>query len=218
MLGTDFQALLTGAVMDMGTLSNGTPIGPSFADYYLDQPHVPDVEKAKQLLAQAGYPDGTTIRLTTQNAAPSPAIATVWKEQMAKIGVTVDIQQVPVDVYYGGSGENNWLECDFGITDWGARPNPVNYFQLSLVTDGPYNESHWSDAEFDALTAKIATEMDEATRADLYKQAQKILIDRGPYIIPFFLDGTIGVSPNIGGVVVTQDIYNIVFDTVHYTE
>ena len=97
---------------------------------------------------------------------------------------------------YGGSGENNWLECDFGITDWGARPNPVNYFQLSLVTDGPYNESHWSDAEFDALTAKIATEMDAATRADLYKQAQQILIDRGPYIIPFFLDGTLGVSPN----------------------
>jgi len=218
MLGTDYQALLTAAYMDLGTLSNGTPIGPSFADYYLDQPHAPDVEKAKQLMAQAGYPDGAKIKLVTQPVSTSVAIATVWKEQMAKIGVTVDIQQVPTDVYYGGSGENNWLECDFGVTDWGARPNPVNYFQLALVTDAPYNESHWSDAEFDALTVKIATEMDAATRAGLYKQAQQILIDRGPYIIPFFLDATLGVSSNIAGVVVHQDVYNIVFDTVHYTD
>ena len=122
-----------------------------------------------------------------------PAIATVWKEQMKAIGVTVDIQTVPPDVYYG-EGDTSWLKVDFGITEWGARATPNTYFNAAYVTGAAYNESHWSDSEFDALTAQINSELDRTKRAELYKQAQQILIERGPVIVPFFETAAAGAS------------------------
>ena len=64
--------------------------------------------------------NGLKITLVAQNQLDVIPIATVWKEQVAKIGVEVEIKVIPSDVYYG-EGEDSWLKCDFGITDWGSR-------------------------------------------------------------------------------------------------
>ena len=149
--------------------------------------------KAKELLAEAGYASDLTITLYAQQALEVPAIATVWKEQMKAIGVTVNIQTVPPDVYYG-EGDASWLKVDFGITEWGARATPNAYFNAAYVTGAAYNESHWSDPEFDALAAQINSELDRTKRVDLYKQAQQILIERGPVIVPFFETAAAGTS------------------------
>ncbi|MDZ4132946.1 MAG: ABC transporter substrate-binding protein, partial [Dethiobacteria bacterium] len=183
-LGTDRAAILDGAFDGLGTTGRDTPIGPAYGDFYLDVTElVRDVEKAKALLAEAGFGDGLDIVITTQESSPVPAIATIWKEQMAEIGVNVEIQLVPSDVYYGS--ENMWLEVPFGITDWGARPNPQPYLDLAYVTGAQWNESHWSDAELDELAALAAKEMDREERIRLYHRIQEIFIERGPIIIPF---------------------------------
>ncbi len=111
---------------------------------------------------------------------------------MKAIGVTVDIQTEPADVYYG-EGDGSWLKVDFGITEWGARATPNAYFNTAYVTGAAYNESHWSDPEFDKVAAQINSELDRTKRVALYKQAQQIMIDRGPVIVPFFETAAAGV-------------------------
>ena len=136
---------------------------------------------------------------------------------MKAIGVTVDIQTIPADVYYG-EGDTSWLKVDFGMTEWGARATPNTYFNAAYVTGAAYNESHWSDTEFDALTAQINSELDRAKRAELYKKAQSIMIERGPVIVPFFETAAAGVSATVDGISLAPDWSRTVFLTAYYTK
>ncbi len=215
-LGTDHQGLIDQVRPGLAVVGNGTPVGPAYGDYYLDQPPVYDVNKAKQLLSEAGA-SNLTITLYAQQALEVPAIATVWKEQMKAIGVTVNIQTEPPDVYYG-EGDGSWLKVDFGITEWGARATPVAYFNTAYVTGAAYNESHWSDPEFDKLVAQINSELDRTKRIDLYKQAQQILIDHGPVIVPFFETAAAGTSAKLAGVTIAPDWSRTMFRTAYLTK
>lgn len=198
----DRKAILAGAFEGLGVTGRDTPFGPAYADFYLDVPEIKrDIPKAKQLLAEAGYGAGFKITLTTQQASPVPAIATILKEQLAEAGVTVDIQLVPPDVYYGA--DNLWIEADFAITDWGARPTPQPYLDLAYTTGAKWNESHWNDPEVDKLASQAAKEIDRAKRADLYKQIQRIFIERGPILVPFFNNSLWGATKKLKGVVPT---------------
>jgi peptide/nickel transport system substrate-binding protein len=212
-LGTDHQGLIAQVRPGLAVVGNGTPVGPAYGDYYLDQAPVYDVNKAKDLLAQAGA-SNLTITLYAQQALEVPAIATVWQQQMKAIGVTVNIQTEPADVYYG-DGDASWLKVDFGITEWGARATPNAYFNAAYVTGAAYNESHWSDAEFEAIAAQINSELDRAKRVALYKQAQQILIDRGPVIVPFFETAAAGASAKLEGVVIAPDWSRTMFRTAY---
>lgn len=203
-LGTDHQGLIDQVRPGLAVVGNGTPVGPAYGDYYLERAPAYNPEGAKGLLADAGYADGLTITLYAQQALEVPAIATVWQEQMRAIGVTVEIQTLPPDVYYG-EGDSSWLVVDFGITEWGARATPNVYFNSAYISTAPWNESHWSDAEFDALVAQINSELDRGTRAELYKRAQEIMIERGPVIVPFFSTAAAGVSAALQGVELAPD-------------
>jgi peptide/nickel transport system substrate-binding protein len=215
-LATDHQAIIDAVRPGLAAVGNDTPVGPMFKDYYLDSPPKIDLEKAKSLLAEAGYANGLKITLFAQNYLEVPAIATVWKEQMAKIGVTVDIQTIPSDVYYG-EGDQGWLNVDFGITDWGSRATAVTYFKVAYTSGALYNESHWTDSEFDALTKQIDSELDGTKRAQLYRQAQQVLIDRGPVIVPFVQEAAAGLSAGITGVVVPSDWARTQFRAAQFT-
>lgn len=202
-LATDHQGLIDQIRPGLAVVGNGTPVGPAYGDYYLDEAPEYDPEEAQRLLEEAGHA-GLTITLYAQQALEVPAIATVWKEQMQAIGVTVDIQTIPPDVYYS-EGDAGWLTVDFGITEWGARATPNAYFNTAYVTGAAFNESHWSDAEFDRLVAEINRELDDARRADLYKEAQRILRERGPVIVPFFQTAAAGVSAAVDGIELAPD-------------
>lgn len=204
-LATDTEAILQGAFQGLGVAGGSTPFGPIYGEFYLDEPYPPrDVEKAKALLAEAGYPNGLTIEIVCQDRSPVPAICTIWKEQLAEAGVTVEIKLVPTDVYYGA--DNLWLEADFAVTDWGSRPYPQPYLDLAYTCKAEWNESHWCDEELDQLAAQAAKEIDPAKRVEQYRQIQRIFRERGPIIVPFFISNLWGATANLKGLVPTMGL------------
>ncbi len=216
-LGTDHQGLIDQVRPGLAVVGNGTPVGPAYGDYYLNQAPAYDPAQAKQLLADAGFANGLTVTLYAQQALEVPAIATVWQQQMKAIGVTVNIQTEPPDVYYA-EGDTSWLKVDFGITEWGARATPNAYFNAAYVTGAAYNESHWSDPDFDKLAAEINSELDRTKRIALYKQAQQILIERGPVIVPFFETAAAGTSAKVSGISLAPDWSRTLFRTAYFTQ
>ena len=197
-LGTDHEELIKAVRPGLAVPGNGTPIGPSYGDYYLNRPPVYDREKARTLLAEAGYPNGLELKLIAMSLEDVTKIATVWAQQMARIGVKVDIQQLPQDVYYA-DGDDSWLTCDFGITDWGTRGTPVVYFKMAYMSDAAWNSTHWKDPELDELVRQVDTEMDRAKRIALYHKIQKIFIERGPAVITYMQEAGAGLSKSLEG-------------------
>jgi peptide/nickel transport system substrate-binding protein len=195
----DREAILQGSFEGLGVTGRDTPIGPGYGDYYLDVPEPKrDIAKARQLLADAGYNNDLTVTLTTQQSSSMPAIATILKEQLADAGVTIDIQLVPPDVYYGS--DNLWLEADFAMTPWGSRAAPQSYLDLAYTTTAGWNESHFSDPELDDLAAQAAVEMDRNKRAQIYADIQRLFMDRGPLIVAYFTNNLFAATDNLKGI------------------
>ena len=218
MAGTDRQAIIDLVAPGIAAPGNGTLVGPAYAEYYLDESIPYDPEKAKQLLADAGFANGVDIKVVAQTADPVPAVATAWQAQMKEIGVNVEIQQVPTDVYYAEEGTDNWYEADFSWVDWGTRAAPITYFDLALTSDAPWNYSRWQNTEFDALAEQIPLELDPAKRAELYQQAQQILQDQVPMINFLVNTAVAGQSANVDGVFLAPDYAQSLFRDAHFTE
>jgi peptide/nickel transport system substrate-binding protein len=192
---TDNAEILEVVGLGLGSVGNNSPIGPALGDFYLDvPPPEQDIEKAKQLLAEAGYEDGLEIELTTMDTLATRSIATVWAEQLAEAGVTVDIQIIPINTYYG---DGVWLECPFGITDWGARSSPQPYLKLAYTCGAPWNSGHWCDEEFDQLADAAGSEMDHEKRAELYHEIQRVFAERGAAIVPYFAQNMLAYRDSV---------------------
>lgn len=184
-LATDRQAIFETVNLGLGAPGRDSPIGPLFAAYYTEETPLPprDPARARELLAQAGFPDGLKLDFHVPDSGDRPDLAVVLKEQWAEAGIDVNVIVEPESVYYG---ENGWLEVDLGVTGWGSRPVPQFYLDVMLVSGAKWNESRFSDPEFDALAAKAGTTLDENERIAAYHEIQRILIERGPIIVPYF--------------------------------
>lgn len=184
-LATDRNAIFETVTLGLGAEGRDSPIGPLFSAYYTEATPIPprDPAAARALLAEAGYPDGLQLDLHVPDSGDRPDLAVVLKEQWAEAGINVNVIVEPESVYFG---DNGWLEVDLGITNWGSRPIPQFYLDVMLVTGAIWNETRFSDPELDALAQTAGTTLDEQERVAAYAEVQRILIERGPIIIPYF--------------------------------
>ena len=184
-LATDRKAVFGSVELGQGAVGRDSPIGPLFTAYYTEDTEIPaaDPEAARKLLAEAGYPNGIKLDLHVPDSGDRPDLAVVLKEQWAKAGIEVNPVVQPESIYYG---DNGWLDVGLGITGWGSRPTPQFYLDVMLVTGAKWNESHFSDPEFDKLAALAGSTLDEQERVQAYRDIQRILIERGPLVIPYF--------------------------------
>jgi peptide/nickel transport system substrate-binding protein len=184
-LATDRQVIFDLVLQGYGEIGQDTPIGPMYSQYYTEDLQLParDIDAARQLLADAGYPDGIDFELHTPDTGNRPNLAVVLKDQWAEAGINVDVIVEPESVYYGDDG---WLAVDLGITGWGSRPYPQFYLDTMLVCEAKWNESHFCDSKFDSLAKIAGTTLNEEERVEAYRQIQELLVERGPILIPYF--------------------------------
>lgn len=197
-LATDRDAILELVQQGYGAVGRDSPIGPLYASYYSEDTPIParDIEAAKTLLADAGYAEGLSLELHTPDTGGRQDLASVLKEQWSEAGVNVEIFVEPESVYYG---EDGWLEVNLGITGWGSRPVPQFYLDVMLECDAVWNESHFCDEEFDTLSATTGSTLSEAERVEAYAEIQRLLIERGPVIIPYFFAQFAAISEEFDG-------------------
>jgi len=197
-LATDRDAIFQIVQQKYGAVGRDSPIGPMYSVYYNEETIMPkrNVEKARALLSEAGYKDGLKLDLHVPDTGNRPNLAAVLKSQWAEAGIDVNILVEPESIYYG---ENKWLDVDLGITGWSSRPYPQFYLDVMLKCDASWNEAHFCDKEFDELATLAGSTMDESKRKEAYRQIQRILIDRGPIIIPYFMANFAAIRDTFDG-------------------
>lgn len=173
--------------LNVDVFYNETPIMNSLAQYHEIPLRGQDIEKAKSLLAEAGYPNGVTTELYYPSDHPySPALAQTIKELAESAGFDIQLKGYPRDVYLS----QYWLHVPLSITGWGGRIDPSVLLSLAFTSNGPWNESHIKDPEVDQIIAQILKETDSTNRQKLYDRLQEVFYERGTLIniqIPYLV-------------------------------
>ena len=194
---TDREAMLQVAAFGRGIIGNDTPIPPNDPHYDHTQEIPPyDVEKAKQLLAQAGYPDGIDVTLHTSSIGPGMVEAAVaFKESAAPAGIRVTIKRQPEDIYWSSV----WMVEPFTMVNWNGR-SPDQALSIVYLCDTAQNETFMCIPELDELIIRARGEADFAQRKATYAEVQRILIDDASRIIAVFRPNFLGLQDNVRGV------------------
>jgi len=184
-IATDRKAIFNVIQQGYGAVGRDSPIGPLFSEYYTEEPAMLEYnpQRARDLLAEAGYEDGLDIKLNLLDTLNFPDLAVVLKEQWSEAGINAEIVTLPESVYYG---EGKWLDVPLGITGWGHRPYPQFYLDVMLKCGAKWNETRFCDDEVDELIETAGTTLNEQERIDAYHQIQRIMVERGPMIVPYF--------------------------------
>lgn len=143
------------------------------------EPRPHDPERSKELLAEAGYPDGLAVTLTVP--AETSKVGELVQAQANEAGFDVTLDVMDTNTFYGDA----WLNVPFGITGWAARPAISPIISVLYVTDAVWNTAHWSNPEFDALAAELEGTVDPDRRSELAQQMDEILTEELPQLIPF---------------------------------
>jgi len=160
---------------------------------YDENPYTFDPEKAKALLAEAGYPDGFTLDLDAPNFAPFVNMAQSVQSTFAQGGVKVNIvssEMAPMLTKYRAR-EHQALMVYWGPDYMDPHTNAdgfvTNIDNSDAATGGkPLAwRNSWQNDDLVKATAAAAQEADEETRKADYIELQKKVLDEGPYIIMF---------------------------------
>ncbi len=202
------------AIIDGATYGYGTPIGSAFAPhnpYYVDltgtYPH--DPEKAKALLAEAGYPDGFSATLKLPPVGYARLSGQIIASQFAKVGIKLEL----INVEFAQWLEDVYSNKDFDLTiishvepfDIGNYANPDYYFGY----DNP---------KFQALIETLNATTDEAKRKELAIEAQKILADDAVNGYLFELAQTGVWNAKLQGMWKNSPIEGLVLRDIHWVE
>ena len=197
-LATDRQQIWQLVQLGLGAPGSDSPIGPMFSAYYTPDAQIPsrDPEAAQRLLREAGYENGLELEMHVPNTGGRPDLAVILKEQWAEAGINIDIQLQPEDIYYA---DNKWLDVGLGITGWGSRPTPQQFFDQMLECNATWNESKFCDDEFDRLSEIAGSSLNEDARASAYSSMERILIQKASIIIPYFFAQTAAIRDHVLG-------------------
>ena len=197
-LATDRRAVWERVQLGFGALGKDSPIGPAFAQYFLTdaEPPMRDPAAAAALLAEAGYPDGLDMTLHVPNSGVMPDFAQALAAQWQAAGIRVEIQLEDENEYW----VQKWLDVDLGVTWWGDRVSPQIYLDLAYRSDATWNESHWQDERLDALIDFTRSALDADARAAAYQEIQRLFLDEGPIIVPYFYASFMVMASRVSGV------------------
>jgi peptide/nickel transport system substrate-binding protein len=136
-------------------------------------------ELARQMLADAGYPDGFEMEHWTATEATELDAADLLKYQWAQIGVDVKIM---ASDYINFDDARRYKRYSHSVMDFAGTANPTDALVLRGGTDQPLNYADWSDEYFDEMLAKIAEEEDYVERDRLIKKAAAHMLNEAKSI------------------------------------
>ena len=142
-----------------------------------------DSDKARFHLKKAGL-DSLTVDFHTADAPFAGGVdaAVLYKEAALKSGIEINVVREPNDGYWS----HVWNKKPFCLAQWGARPVPDMILSLVYASGAAWNESNFNHERFDTILVEARAELDEAKRAELYREMQMIIRDDCGVVIPFF--------------------------------
>jgi ABC-type transport system substrate-binding protein len=172
----------------------------------------PDLEKARMLLAEAGYPDGFKVDFYASNLDPNPRAAEVVQAQLRQVGIRTTIRLFDSSIYYQLLGRPA-EEVPMGLTGWYQDyPDPSNFIDVlfngnRITSVRNNNVSHYDNPEVNRLIEETLISMNPEIRKQNWRQLDRMITADAP-IVPYlhftnhaFISGRLGgylYHPSVG--------------------
>jgi len=202
-------AINRSAIVKLAYQGHAVP-GASFMPYkmqYFDSaitPYPYDPAKAKQLLAQAGYPHGfNAFLITVSGDVAGQAEAIVLKSELAAVGVNISIQSYELLTAYS---KEDGGHSEFGERYWTndiVDPDEVATFGADCTGGANAFNSYWCSKQATSLVAQARAELDPTKRQALYSQIQQIIYQQSPFVVTDYSPYRYGVGSWVHGFHVT---------------
>ena len=184
---------------------------PELVDYYEYDP-----AKAKDLLAQAGYPDGFDMTITvSSNYQPHMDTAEVVVQQLAAIGVRAKVQPVDATTWYSEAYTNRQFQST--ITGLDAKNVTARAMLERFVSDNGKNFMNYNNPEYDALYETALNATDEDTQTEAYKAMEKMLTEDAANLYIQDMADFVAIRPDLQGYTF-YPIYAQDLAKLHYAE
>ncbi len=153
-------------------------------------------EKAKELLADAGYANGLTVKIICQNTdSMRMAFCEAIQAQLAKVGVTLELEFAEASVWTNAvlSGEHQLAIYGFSATTGEVGRNLIRWLEGTR----DWNVSSWNNDEYIEVVNKAIATMDDEARYQLYYRAQEIMMEDCILIPYWFKDNNAALQTNV---------------------
>lgn len=197
----DMDTIMTTILENIGQVARG-PIGPNIFGFNpAMQPYPYDVERARELMAEAGYADGFTLNLLVNTeTAERISIATAVQSMLAQININVTIEQNdwPTVLQRTGNGEH-----DMSVLGWGTLTGDADYGLYSVfhssspATAG--NRAFFANDRVDELLDFGRNTMDPALREQAYHEVQEIVREQAPWVFVNHTEVIAGLQNDVQG-------------------
>ena len=171
---------------------------PTGSSWYDGTPQVvPDLEKAKGLLEQAGFGNGLTVEYLGLPQYPELLkTGQVVREQLKQVGITMNIKQVDVSIWFDA-----FVKGEYQITSaYQERTiDPDNFYSLVIRSGGVINTTSYSNSTVDDLIDQARIMTDDAVRLHLYQQIRELVFDDAPIIFAHYETINYLMEPNVTG-------------------
>ncbi len=164
----------------------------------------PNLAKAQQLLHEAGYPNGLTIEYLGLPEYPELLkTGEIVKEQLAQIGITMNIVQLEVDPW-----SNRLVKKQYQVTSaYQERTiDPDNFYSLLLTHEATLNYTGYNNPAFDALVRQAKQTSDFKTRKSIYAKLRAIMFEDVPNIFVHYETLNYAMQPRVQGVQVLPSL------------
>lgn len=195
------EKILSLAFFGEGLQGQDVHVSPTHPEYCKIETPKYDPERAKALLAEAGYPDGLKVELVTNASLPEIVrYAEILHQDARKGGFDIKIVTVPSSTYW-----EKWTEYPLGITTWGHRPLGTMVLNLAYSGDengnpAPWNETKWVDPEFQKLLKQANGTFDVEKRRKIFCRLEAIQQERGSIGNAFWMNTWLVTGKSVQGV------------------
>jgi peptide/nickel transport system substrate-binding protein len=168
---------------DLGSVGDNFHVAPVHPEYFPLPPSVRDVAGARQLLKEAGYQDGIDLTISVGNTDGlwMQAVCEALRDQVRDAGIRLAVEVLPETKY-----EEVWDKVPFGASSWGHRPLGTMVLSQAYRTGASWNESHFSDPEFDRALSEAEATLDVVERREKMQKVERILRDAAVMIQPLW--------------------------------
>lgn len=204
-------------VSDGAGVPTGTSMYPAFTKYFVEElatVYQQDLDRAKQLLADAGYPNGFEMTITVpSNYTQHVETGLILSQQLSAIGINAKVEEVTweswvSDVYKGSKFQTT--VSGIAASDMTAREMLDRY-----TTEHGKNFIKFSNAEYDEIIGKAITTMDADEQVELYKRAQEILNEQAASLWLQDLCDRVVMRPELDGMTFYAT-YVLDMSTIYY--